>query len=282
MDQLRLIREKLSWEILAFIVIYVAAAVVLGLVYLPARNKSKDYMVKLDNYIQNEQSLRMIINQKPQLEVKRAEVEEQLRVLAGEIPSQYDLAEVLEGLEQTAAHYGLAINDLDHVPLKAGKTDSTGIIPLSFKVQGDQAVFAYLLHLGELLPSLKLTEMSLGYQGEERFQLEAKADLQVFVLDKAPLEPLQLAQFAQVKQENLALGGFGLPFEIVGEYLQGQVQVLGVVAERNQSSALLAKDGIKQWVKVGDHVGDAVVSAISQGTVWLDLDGVTLRLTIRG
>jgi len=43
---------------------------------------------------------------------------------------------------------------------------------------------------------------------------------------------------------------------------------------------LLLKEGERHWVNVGDRLEDATLSSVVSDGVWLNIDGVPLKLTI--
>ncbi len=282
MVNLRSIREKLSWQGVVFAALFLTAAVIFAGFYLPARKKAGELEEQLSQLVQNEQLLLGIVEQIPQLEAGQRQIEDRLLTSAKYIPSQYDLPEVLEGLRTLSTYYGLDIASLDHVPVKSEQGSETGIIPLVMAVQGSEKVFAYLLHIQEVLPSLKVTQVGLGYIGRGLFHLELTADLQVFMLDHAPATGLELAKLTREDLVDLPVQAFGLPFEIISQYLGRQVQVLGIVDFQSQRSALVSKEGKQYWLRAGDRLGEAVVREISSNGVYLDIDGVDLKLTIGG
>lgn len=282
MAQLRSIKSKLSWQVLILVGFYVVSLLVFMTVFLPASNRVRNLQNQLDHLNEMEQTLVGTLGQKPRLEGRLKEAEANVSLLARQIPSQYDLPAVLDVVRELSEHHKLSIVSLEHIPVQTSPGSDTGVIPLVLEVYGGHKVFSYLLHMQEVLPSLRVTQVSLGYAGENQFHLEMRADLQVLLLEHAPHSALALPQPTQIEPMELATTAFGLPFEIVGQFLNKQVQVLGIVDSGSQSSALLAKGGVKRWLRVGDRLDEAVVSHISAGTVWLNVDGVHIKLTIGG
>lgn len=278
MANLKSIREKLTIQAMIYIVLLLATAVILAGFYLPTRNTAKDLQAKIDQVARDEQTLLRVVEQLPGLEEQQARLEENLLTSAKYIPSQYDLPEVLEGMRQLSTYYGLELASLDHVPVQSQPGSETGEIPLTLAVRGDEAVFAYLMQVQEVLPSLKITEVNLGYVGQNAFCLEFEANLRVFMLKRAPLSGLEVATVTQAKPVDLPVKSFGLPFELVSQYLGGKVKVLGIVNSGGQSGALVLKDNERHWVQVGERLGEAVISEISTNAVFLNLDGVDIKL----
>lgn len=280
--QLSSIKEKLSLPLVLFILLYLVVAVVFLVSLSPARNEVGRLQAEIEQLNRGEQNLLRIVEQRPQLERTQREIKENIVSLAQDIPSQYDLFEVLEVLTKLGTSYGITIDTLAHIPLKVTQGSSNGVIPLNLEISGDQGVFSYILQMQKVVPSLQLVEVVLNYAGKERFQAEVKADLRVFVLDDAMTAQWEVPQIIQAEKVNLSGTTFGLPFEIIAQFFNRNVQVLGVVDGGSQSSALLSKDGVKGWFKVGDRLGEAIVSSIFPGGVFLDVDGVQLKLTIGG
>lgn len=282
MMQLSSIRSKFSWPLLLVGTLYLGSVLIFVAVFLPNRKETKRLQNQVDQLLQNEQNLVRIVEQKPGLEKKQQELEEQLAALGHLVPSQYDLPEVLEVLTQLASYYGLKVEDLSHVPLQVTPGETSGVIPLTFDLSGSDAILSYLIQVQEILPSLQLTEVILGYGGDKQFHSAVRANLHVFVVGKASDSQWELPPLRRADSLASPLRGFGLPFEIVDKFSSKNVRVLGVVNGHGQSSALLAKDNVKRWVNVGDSLGEAIVKNIYPDGVMLDVDGVLLKLTIGG
>lgn len=282
MIQLGSNKEKLSWPLLVSIALYLVAAILFVVMFWPSKRDTTKLQTQIDQLLRNEQNLLRIAEQKPSLEKKQTELEQRLHILARDIPSQYDLPEVLEVLTQLATFYGLSIDQLSHVPLKVMQGNSSGVIPLTLEVSGSQAVLSYLVQIQQTFPSLRLAEVALGYGGDKQFQAEIRADLQVLVVDHASYSHWELPKVTRVESLASPVTGFGLPFEIVAKFLSKHVQVLGVVDGNGQTTALLSQNGTKRWVKVGDRLDEALVISIFPGGVVLDVDGVLLKLTMGG
>lgn len=283
MAQLRSIKEKLSWPVLVFLAMYLAAAVVLIAVFLPAKQKSRGLLAQLSQLEQNEQQLVRLIEQRPRLELQLRDLQASLAETAKTIPTQYDLPIVLAALKDIGTYYDLQITTLEHVPLQVDQDSEKGAFPLTMQLAGGQAILAYLDHVQAVLPTLRITDLELGYVGDNLFRLQMRGELQVQLVKQAEAATHELTLPALALQsKNLPLACFGLPFELVGQYLNGQIKVLGIVNGSRQGTALLSQAGSPRWVKVGDRLGVAVVSDITASCVCLDVDGVHLKLTIGG
>ncbi len=282
MIRLSALKEKLSWAIVLSIVFYLAAAVIGLAILLPTKKESARLFGEVELLRRNEANLLRIVEDRPNLEKQTAAMEEQLRKLLTEIPSQYDLPEVLEVLRNGAAQAGVKIEDLSHVPVKSTAGAIGGIIPLTLDISGGERLFSYLAQLQRHLPSLQITEAAVGYQGEGRFYAAVSADLHVLLVEQARQSRWSRPQDVHTEPLQRRIAGYGLPFEVVGRYFTNQVKILGVINKGGQSSALVAKDGTQRWVTVGDRLGEATVQKIFADGIVLNLDGVLLNLTIGG
>lgn len=282
MANLSSIRERLSWKMLPFVVLYLAAALVFALWYLPARTRVRDLEGQLEQLASSEQMLMRVVEQIPQLEARKRQLEDDLQIAAVTIPSQYDLPGVLEGLRQLSEQHAVTLIALEHVPVQAEKGSAKGIIPLTMVVQGNEKVLSYLSDVRASLPSLRLTQVGLGYAGGNIFQLELEADLRVLMLDHDTSTRFEGVTLTGSDAVDVPVQAFGLPFELIAQYLGKHVQVLGIVNSASQRSALVSKDKQQHWLRVGDRLGEAVVKDITANAVVLDVDGVDIRLTIGG
>lgn len=282
MIQLSSFKGKLSWPWVAVIALYLGAAISLAVMFWPNKREVSKLQSEIERLGREEHNLLRLVEQRPNLERQLAELEERFDDLAKEVPSQYDLPAVLAALSQLATYHGVSMDDLSHVPPQVTQGSSSGVIPLTLDLSGNDHILAYLVQLQEILPSLRIVELILGYGGDKQFHAKVRADLQVIMVDQASHSRWELQQIARVESSSSPITGFGLPFEIVAKFLARNVRVLGVVEGSGRSSALLSQDGTKQWVRVGDRLGEAVVSRVFPEGVVLDVDGVLLNLTIGG
>lgn len=283
MIELQSLREKLSWRTLVFVALYIVIAVLIITIYLPARNEAASLAQQIVDMNNNEQTLQRVVAQKPQLEAQISQIESNIVTLTKDIPTQYDLPDVLEWISVIGSYYGVQFDSLEHAPIQLGNLGNRGVIPLVMTLQGSQEVFPYLLHIDEAFPSLKIDQVALGYMGDELFNLEIRANLHVFVADRAPAREFEIEETAQAKVTTiLPTRSFGLPFETVSQFLTNKVKVLGIVNGRQHHVALITKNGKSQWLEVGDKLDNAVVRDISANTVLLDLDGIDLQLIMGG
>lgn len=278
--QLSSIKEKLSWQLYLFITLYLVAAVILFALFIPARNKTGRLQADLDQLERNLQSLVRIVETRPALEANEREIGERLLALGQRIPSQYDLPAVLDVLSQLSSFYGVRMDALEHVPLKLGTGSAHGVIPLSLKFSGSPDMYGYIIQMQKVLPTLQINEVVLHYTGGNQLHADLRADLQVLVLERAVSPTWITPPLTRTESFSLPAKGFGLPFEVVAKFLQPNVRVLGVVEAGRQSTVLLSKDGVKRWYQVGERVDEAVVSGISANGVWLNVDGVQLKLIV--
>lgn len=282
MIQLHSIREKISWQIGLFVVLYIVAAVILLAVFLPARSKKTRLLAELTQLENTEVNLLRLVETRPALEASERALQAELLELELNTPSQYDLPGVLAVLADLSGQAGLKLDALEHVPLKLNSGNTSGMIPLTFILSGSEAVYAYVLKIQELLPSLHLTEVIFSYLGDNQFQALVRADLQVFVAEQAMASNWKAPLVKPLQRMDLKNNSFGMPFEVVAQFLGPNVQVLGVVEAGRGSSVLLSKDGVQRWYRVGERFGKAVVSSILSNGVMLDVDGVQLKLTVGG
>lgn len=280
MIQLSNIKEKLSWPLVLAIVLYAAAIVIVFAVWMPTSNRAGELELKVEQLERTGQNLQRILDEQPNLEAKKLALEGHLTALAQDIPSQYDWPRVQQVVAELSDYYELDLESLEHVPMKANGGSTYGLIPLKLRLKGNDELLSYALHLQESLPTLDIEYVVLGYLGAGQFELTLEAELNVRVLENASLSQWVYPILTERKGVRLPANSFGLPFSIVEKYLPHGVRVLGVVEAGPQSSVLLSKDGVQRWYKVGDKIGEAVVSSIFGNAVWLTVDGVQLKLTV--
>ena len=280
--QLSSIREKITWKTLVVIGLYLAAAVLFFGFYRPATNRIERLEMQLEQVSQREAMLAQVVEQRSGLQAQLQESEANLQIYSRQIPSQYDLAEVLEALQAIGAQYDVDVEVLDHAPVKTSPEMEAGVISLALGLEGGEHLFAYLNHVQEVLPSLRITQLGLGYLGSDRFVMELGAALQVFVLEQAPGTPLALPEVSEVESKTLRAEAFGRPFGVIGQFLGKNLQVLGIVQTANENSALLLNGGVRTWIRPGEHLGEALVTDISSNAVSLEVAGVYLKLAIGG
>lgn len=279
MIQLSAIKEKISWALVVSILFYVAAAVIALAMLVPTKSEKDKLLAEVERLERNETNLLRIIEERPVLENEVAELEAGTQILLAQIPSQYDLPEVLDLLRKMAASSSLKVEDLSHVPVRNVSVEG-GLVPLTLEVSGRGTIFSFLAQIQNQLPSLQLTNAAVGYLGDGRFYALVRADLHVLLVDQAAKSRWRAVE--NIKFDQKLVTGYGLPFEIVAQFFANQVKVLGVVNMGSQGRALVAKDGSQRWVKAGDRIGEATVSKVTSKGIVLNLDGVLLDLTIGG
>lgn len=282
MFQLSSIKEKLSWRLVLVLALYVAAAVSFAALLLPLWVRTKTVQGELAQVTQTEQQLVRLLEQRPELEVRLRELKEGVTNLARQVPSQYDLQAALQGIRGLADVYNLSVESLSSSPLQAQDGGKVGVVPLTLELRGGGQVLDYVLQLQEVFPSLSLAEVGLAYLGSGEFGVALQGELQVVLLDKAEDSAFKLPAFRAVEFAVLPVSAFGLPLDLVARFFQGQVEVLGIVDAGRDKAALITQGGEGRWLRVGDMLDGAVITDISSGSVWLDLDGVQLTLTIGG
>lgn len=280
--QLSSVKERLTWKTLMIVGFYLAAVILLVVFYLPAKAKIERLEVQLEQVHQREVMLARIVEERSGLQAQLQETEASLQLYSRQIPSQYDLAEVLEAMEAIGVRYDVQVEVLDLAPVRTDQKTEAGVISLVLGLEGGEELFGYLAHIQEVLPSLKITRLGLAYQGQQRFAMELGAALQVFVLDHAPTTALSLPEVTELEVKTLRASAFGRPFGIVGQFLGNDVRVLGIVQTTEGRTALLLNRGVRSWIRVGERIGEAVVTDISSNAVSLDVDGVNLKLVIGG
>jgi len=127
---------------------------------------------------------------------------------------------VLELITELSTSAGVTLESLEHVPLEANSSSASGVIPLSFILTGDGTVYSLILQLQELLPTLQITELLLVYIGDGQFQVMVDADLRVLILGRASASHWQRPAQTPLELVNLPNLGFGVPFEILAQFLQ--------------------------------------------------------------
>lgn len=282
MLQLSSIREKITWQLVVMVLVYIVAAVFLGAVFLPRRLKSARLEGELERLSQNEKQLERFLEQRPQLEYRQKELIQNLDSYAKVIPSQHDLQQVLEGIRHVAAQYGLSVSTLSSSPLRMLEGGKVGVVTLSMEIEGRGVLPSFTAHLQELLPSFALDEVSVAYMGGGQFTLNLYGELQVLIADQNAASNFRMPSIESRDLVELPEKAFGLPFQSIAQFLQGQVEVVGIVDAGSYKAALITQGGLGRWLRVGDSIEEAVITDISSGAVWLDMDGVELKLTIGG
>jgi hypothetical protein len=280
--QLSSIREKITWQLVVMVLVYIVAAVFLGAVFLPRRLKSARLEGELEQLSQNEKQLERFLEQRPQLEYRQKELIQNLDSYAKVIPSQHDLQQVLEGIRHVAAQYGLSVSTLSSSPLRMLEGGKVGVVTLSMEIEGRGVLPSFTAHLQELLPSFALDEVSVAYMGGGQFTLNLYGELQVLIADQNAASNFRMPSIESRDLVELPEKAFGLPFQSIAQFLQGQVEVVGIVDAGSYKAALITQGGLGRWLRVGDSIEEAVITDISSGAVWLDMDGVELKLTIGG
>jgi len=278
--QLSSIREKITWQLVVAVLLYLAAAAALAAVFLPLRLQTERLADELERLAQSEQQLMRLLEQRSSLEARLRELQNNLSVYAELVPSQYDLNAVLEGMGALADQYNLTLESTTTSPVAVQEGGRIGSVPLSMELVGGSAVPSYLAHLQEAFPSLRLLEAAIDYAGEGWFRLSLRGDLQVVLLEQPADSSFALHSWQSRVALELQPERFGLPFQYIARFLQGQVQLLGIVNSGSQQAALISQGGVGRWLRVGDRLEGPVVRNIAEGTVWLDLDGVQLKLTM--
>lgn len=261
---------------------YLVAAILFVAVYRPAQARIERLEVQLEQTAQREATLTRLVEERSGLQAQLQEREATLELYSRQIPSQYDLAAVLDAIGTIGTQYDVRVEVLDHTPVRTDANSEAGTIFLALGLEGGEHLFAYLIHLQEVLPSLQITGLDLRYLGQGRFLTEVNAALRVFVLEHAPSTVLSLPEVDQIEAVPLRAEAFGRPFELIAQFFANNVRVLGIVQTAGDTRALLVTQGVRSWIRVGELVGEALVTEISSNTVSLDIDGVELKLSIGG
>ena len=165
MIDLRAFREKASWQLVVFILLYLVAALVFLAVFLPTHCGKRIYW-RSERVEMAADNLLRVVSGRSTLETQKMDVQRRLYALGQRIPSQYDLFAVLELITELSTSAGVTLESLEHVPLEANSSSASGVIPLSFILTGDGTVYSLILQLQELLPTLQITELLLVYIGD--------------------------------------------------------------------------------------------------------------------
>lgn len=280
--QLSSVRDKLTWKAILVVSFYLAAGILFVGVFRPTQARIERLEFELEQVAKREASLARLVEERSGLQAQLQESEATLQLYSRQIPSQYDLAEVLEAIKTIGLNYDVQVEVLDHTPVRPTANSDTGMISLALGINGGEETFSYLSHLQEVLPSLQITRLDLGYLGKGRFMVQLGAALQVFVLEHAPTTSLSLPEVTRVDTQNLRAEAFGRPFEVIAQFFANNVRVLGIVRTPEDTRALLFNGGVRSWIRVGERLGEALVTDISANAVSLDVDGVELKLVIGG
>ncbi len=279
MVQLQIIRERITWQLVAIIAVFLLTIVIAVAFLLPARSNIVKLQAQITELEKEEESLNRIVRQKPVLEEREREIALRVRELGAGIPTQYDLPQVMEVLAQLRSFYGLTLEKLDHVPLNPSDNQD-GVIPILLTISGKQTSFAYIQQLQDLFPSMNVTSKRWDYQGRGIYEAKVWADLNVFLVARASASQWELPFLRRTDPVAITSASFGLPFRIVKEYFPGKIDVIGLVQGGRGAGALLLKDSERQWINVGGRLDDATLSSVVSDGVWLNIDGVPLKLTI--
>lgn len=282
MIELSTIKEKISPLIVLFVALYLATALIAGLVWFPLKKERELLHSELTELAATEQLLGGVVAQRPLLERKKRELEADLNLTRQQLPTQYDLATVLAEIRERAIGHGVRVHRLEHTPHQAVNGELSGSVPLKLELVGHGGLFPYLAELEVRLPTLKVEKVWLDYIGQEEFKLSVDARLNILLVDKASHSRWKLSPASNATLTNVALQGYGLPFERVRQFLPERIQVLGIVEGQSKGRALLLKDGEQFLVQEGERVEEALVQSITSNSVFLDVDGVFLRLRLGG
>lgn len=280
--QLSSVRDKLTGKAILVVSFYLAAGILFVGVFRPTQARIERLEFELEQVAKREASLARLVEERSGLQAQLQESEATLQLYSRQIPSQYDLAEVLEAIKTIGLNYDVQVEVLDHTPVRPTANSDTGMISLALGINGGEETFSYLSHLQEVLPSLQITRLNLGYLGKGRFMVQLGAALQVFVLEHAPTTSLSLPEVTHIDTQNLRAEAFGRPFEVIAQFFANNVRVLGIVRTPEDTRALLFNGGVRSWIRVGERLGEALVTDISANAVSLDVDGVELKLVIGG
>lgn len=102
---------------------------------VPTKSEKDKLLAEVERLERNETNLLRIIEERPVLENEVAELEAGTQILLAQIPSQYDLPEVLDLLRKMAASSSLKVEDLSHVPVRNVSVEG-GLVPLTLEVSG--------------------------------------------------------------------------------------------------------------------------------------------------
>src|SRR5690554_849699 len=277
MIQVNSIREKLNVSVIFALVFYIVAGVLVVMWLLPIREQEQYLQASLEQLRREEENLSRIVAERPGLEARLRETEENLRALETDFPTQYDLRQVQDVLSMLSVYHGLDMLSTDHIPLRAESGDLFGIIPMTMRLKGDERLLSYITHIQTSLPTLDVYEVQLAYDGARQFDMTLRMNLHVLVVAQANLSTWEFPALTELSQVSLPTPAFGVSFDTVEKFLEQRVQVLGVVEAGLQSRALLRKDGRQSWYRLGERLDEAVISSISESGVWLDVDGVQLK-----
>ncbi|MCK9526989.1 MAG: hypothetical protein M0R49_13815, partial [Limnochordia bacterium] len=108
----------MTWKAWLVIGCYLVAVVLFAFVYRPAKAKIERLEIQLEQVSEREMALARVVEQRSGLQAQLQESEANLQLYSRQIPSQYDLAEVLAALETIGAMYDVKVEVLDHTPVR--------------------------------------------------------------------------------------------------------------------------------------------------------------------
>jgi Tfp pilus assembly protein PilO len=278
------VREKITPAVLVCIGLYTAAAVVAGAFLLPQKALVMRLEGELSQARLTESALSTTLIQLPALEAQQAQLSEAVMELAKQIPTQYDLPDVVEFLQNIAAHHGLIVERLDHSPVSRDQSSSRPWVTVRMVLKGQTELLSFIDHLQILLPTFHIRSLSLGRVDRTQLMLELDGQLNLrnsqWLFEPDWQEPDLNSNPTAPRMPVFSADALGWPAAVLSSISNGGVQVVGIIETDDTRSALVLWNGKRHWVRSGDWLDDAQVVAIDPKTVTLMLGTTELKLTM--
>ncbi|HHT73830.1 MAG TPA: hypothetical protein GX008_08960 [Firmicutes bacterium] len=275
------LKEKLSLGIIICIALYLLAGVVVVGFFFPARDQVAKLQSELDQAKVQETMLNTTIAQLPNLEAQKGQLTGSIQVVAEQIPTQYDLPQVLEFLRATALRFDVDVEKLSHEPVSRDGNSQGPWVTVTMLLLGDEGLLSYIYEVQRLLPSFHVEGLTIARAGRTQFgaELEGKLYLRdlgqdLFYAWQVPAPDDELGPWVPAFSRDVV----GWPAAVIQAMANGSVQLVGVVEREGQRIALVAADGQRQWLSQGDWLGDAQVVQVEPKAVTLALGTTKLKL----
>lgn len=257
------------------VVLWLLCAATYLVVLLPTQQE----LARLENEIESEERIRAVLERaleaSSQLEQDQQELIQSIEVYRGILPSHNDLPLLVESIDRLMSLSGLKIEGLEYQSLQ---TDSTGsFFPFELNAEGTFArITGFTQTLLDVFPSIAIKDLTIDTITETEAKLAVNMNL--YAIEESNWERPILQDQVEMEMGN----PFGYPFWRIRQFIVDELKVLGVVRANDQSYALLAYNGNRNWYRVGERVQEARITEITTRGVSLDYGGVVIQLDIGG
>lgn len=279
------LRARLTPAVIICIILFLLAAAVFGLRYLPAKERAAQLQKELEQAQDTEMMLTAAIAQLPGLEGQRAELTESIQRQSEKIPTQFDLPQVLEFLRATADRFGVAVDKLDHDPVVRDTKNQTLSVMVNMILRSESGLLSYIDEVQKLLPTFQVQMIELARV--DRLQFTAQVRGQLFLREIVGQDVYYAWKVPSYDAEGtdswvpvFAKDVLGWPSAAIAGIVNGGIRVLGAIEREGQRTALITANGTRQWVSQGDWLGDAQVVEVEPKAVTLALGTTKLKLSM--